>query len=75
MARELQAETQSTGDQSASRQPPSAVVPLTARLPRDVIAEILQFHPDEGVRWQVGREERNCFSFQLPATVAPLTLC
>ena len=49
MARELQAETQSTGDQSA-------VVPLTARLPRDVIAEILQFHPDEGVRWQVGRE-------------------
>ena len=71
MARELQAKTQSKGDQSASWQPPSAVVPLTgsnstgdqsaevpltARLPRDVIAEILQFHPDEGVRWRVGRE-------------------
>ena len=29
--------------------------PVAVRLSRDAISEILKFHPDDGVRWQVGK--------------------
>ena len=43
MAKELSAKQGGGGDEG----------PVTVRLTRDAITEILRFHPDDGLRWQV----------------------